>query len=88
MNVPFHGVVFYMKDKGVNLNTAILSLLTALLYFGGRELYNEVRLTHDSLIIMQNEIKEIKQEHTRYDGYFQRYDAHLQDLDRALGRKP
>lgn len=51
-----HATLFYMREKGVNVNTGILSLITGMLLFGGKELYSEMRQSHDSMIEMKKDL--------------------------------
>jgi hypothetical protein len=57
-----HAGVLYMRERGVNFNTVILGLISGLLVFGGKELYSEIRLTHDSMIEMKKDLVMIRSE--------------------------
>lgn len=55
-----HALLFYMKEKGVNINTAILGLIITMIGFGFKETYSEMRLSHDSMIALKIDVAEIK----------------------------
>lgn len=57
-----HGIILYMREKGVNVNTAFLGIIIAILGFGGKELYSEMRQSHDSMIEMKKDLIMIRTE--------------------------